>query len=134
MNNCHFNLAERIEGYKGDPPEIINFCKDKWDRCMCSQIGNGEGAFDRSKVCNEESKEWSLTPGGQTCDAVRYFPTVAGFPNERCCTLGQKCAWYGDAPFCDGECPENWYYFKKSKDGDGHKCLSGYKKYCGLGL
>jgi hypothetical protein len=41
-----------------------------------------------------------------------------------------RCEWFGEAPFCDGECPAGWTERKRNKRGDGNKCATGSKVYC----
>lgn len=45
----------------------------------------------------------------------------------------ERCEWFGDAPFCDGECPAKWIKKETSDWGDSkHKCRTGKKVKCCL--
>jgi len=43
---------------------------------------------------------------------------------------GNGCQWFGTAPICDGECPQEMSFVRRSYRGDGAPCLTGSKAYC----
>ena len=42
----------------------------------------------------------------------------------------KNLVWCGDAPFCDGKCPQGCKLLSKSDRGDGSECWSGDKALC----
>jgi hypothetical protein len=44
----------------------------------------------------------------------------------------QTCAWFGKAPFCNGECQPGWTLVQRDKRGGGDACVSGTKAKCCL--
>ena len=48
-------------------------------------------------------------------------------------TPDERCKWFGEAPFCDGECPPKWIDSgRRSTSGGGHECKTGKKVRCCL--
>jgi len=41
-----------------------------------------------------------------------------------------KCIWEGKAPACNGKCRAGFKNIKRSKKGNGKKCITGTKVYC----
>lgn len=44
--------------------------------------------------------------------------------------VNNVCRWFGEGPFCGGQCPGGWTAKRRSKTGDGSYCVTGSKVYC----
>ena len=45
-------------------------------------------------------------------------------------TAIKTCLWFGEAPICQGLCPDGWKTDKLDDRGDGKKCWTGKKALC----
>ena len=43
---------------------------------------------------------------------------------------GEVCVWEGKAPLCNGKCRPGYTLVRRSKKGNGKKCITGSKAKC----
>ena len=127
MNKCGFN---NIEGMTAPPENATQkFCREKYDKCLCSRMNNSKSYTDNSNKCSELSDDWQAPNSDEPCSNISFTPSVAGGPQKGCCEY-YPCNWYGKAPACDGSCPPGWLEIESSNKGDGSTCWTGAKKLC----
>uniref|UniRef100_A0A6C0FBR8 Uncharacterized protein n=1 Tax=viral metagenome TaxID=1070528 RepID=A0A6C0FBR8_9ZZZZ len=99
-----------VEGY-GE-----QFCETKFKECLCK-------GFKKAQKCIGHVNDMVVPGVSATCinvnwDADKVIDDLALGP------------WYGEAPFCDGKCPDGYTECETSITGDGSECWSGHKVRC----
>jgi len=67
---------------------------------------------------------------GKRCVTGRKVVCKPGTGKPPSSSTPKGAKWFGTAPICRGKCPKGWQLLKRSKRGNGKKCLTGKKVLC----
>jgi hypothetical protein len=101
------------EGYV-DPK---SFCENEFSKCVCRGLITLEEC--KAKV---DYGEVDAKGGNKKCSEIDWDVGAARSKGDG--------AWFGRAPFCDGECPTGWTLCETSRTSAGHECWTGNKVRC----